>query len=117
MAGRQHRVRRASFRLSVSCQACLKKEAVLDHGESVYNCSSMSKTTHVRRVVVCLLLAAVLLAAMSPHAIDLLHAILGIVLFFIVISISIPLSEVDEQGHAQPFLAVPAFSPRPPPAL
>ena len=77
----------------------------------------MSKTSHVRQVVVCLLLAAVLLAAMTPHAIDLLRAILGVVLFFIAISVSIPLSKVDEQGHAQPVLAVPAFSPRPPPAL
>jgi len=83
----------------------------------VYDRPRMSKTSHVRRIVVCLLLAAVLLAAMSPHAIDLLHAILGIVLFFIAISISIPLSKVDEQGHTQPLLALPAFSPRPPPAL
>ena len=77
----------------------------------------MTKTPHVRRIVVCLLLAAVLLAAMSPHAIDLLHAILGIVLFFIAISISIPFFNVDEQRQTQPVLALPAFSPRPPPAL
>jgi hypothetical protein len=77
----------------------------------------MSETPHVRRIVVCLLLAAVLLTVMTPHAINLLHAILGIVLFFIAISISIPLSDVDEQGHTQQVLAIPAFSPRPPPAL
>jgi hypothetical protein len=77
----------------------------------------MSKTPHVRRIVVCLLLAALLLAVMTPHAINLLHAILGIVLFFIAISISIPLPNVDEHGHTQQVLAIPAFSPRPPPAL
>jgi hypothetical protein len=77
----------------------------------------MSKTPHIRRIFVCLLLAAILLAVVTPHAINLLHAILEIVLFFIAISISIPLSKVDEQGHTQRLLALPAFSPRPPPAL
>jgi len=77
----------------------------------------MCKTPHVRRIVVCLLLAAVLLAVMTPHGIDLLHAILGIVLFFIAICISIPLPTVDEQGHTQQDLVTPAFSPRPPPVL
>ena len=77
----------------------------------------MSKTPHVRRIVIYLLLAAVLLAVMTPHAIDLLHAILGIVLFFIAISISIPLPNVVEQRHSQQALAIPPFSPRPPPAL
>jgi hypothetical protein len=77
----------------------------------------MRKTPHVRRIVVYLLLAAVLLAVMTPHAVDLLHAILGIVFFFIAISISIPLPNVDEQGHTLQVLAIPTFSPRPPPAL
>ena len=77
----------------------------------------MSTTPHVRRIVVYLLLAAVLLAVTTPLAVGLLHAILGISCFFIAISISIPLSHVDEQGHTQQVLAIPAFSPRPPPAL
>ena len=77
----------------------------------------MSKTQHVRRIVICLLLGAVLLAAMTPHAINFLHAILGVALFFIAISVSIPLANVDEQGHTHPLLALPAFSLRPPPAL
>jgi hypothetical protein len=77
----------------------------------------MSKTPHVRRIVVYLLLAAVLLAVITPHIIDLLHAILGIVLFFIAISISIPLPNVGEHGHTQLDLEIPAFLPRPPPAL
>jgi len=77
----------------------------------------MSKTPHARRIVVYLLLAAVLLAVMTLHAIDLLQAILGVVLFFITISISIPLPSDNEQGHTQQVLAIPAFSPRPPPIL
>jgi hypothetical protein len=77
----------------------------------------MSKTPHVRRIVVYFPLAAVLLAVITPHIIDLLRAILGIVLFFIVISICIPLPNVGEQGHTQQDLEIPAFSPRPPPTL
>jgi hypothetical protein len=77
----------------------------------------MSKTPHVRRIVVYFLLAAVLLAVMTPHAVGLLRAILGILLFFIPISSSIRLPQVDEQGHTQQVLALLTFSPRPPPAL
>ncbi|HTC61665.1 MAG TPA: hypothetical protein VK709_02380 [Candidatus Saccharimonadales bacterium] len=77
----------------------------------------MSKTPHVRRIVVYILLAAVLLAVMTPNAVGLLHAILGILYFFIAISISIPMPRVNKQGHPQQVLAIVPFSPRPPPAL
>jgi hypothetical protein len=77
----------------------------------------MIAASHVRRAVVFLLLAAVLLTAMTPRASGLVLAILCTRWFFIAISLNIPLPHVNEQGHTQQVLAIPAFSPRPPPAL
>jgi len=75
----------------------------------------MSPNSQVRRLVVFLCLAALLLAAMTPSAICLQLAILATLWFFIEITLSAPLPHVDEQSHTQQALALPAFSPRPPP--
>ena len=92
-------------------------DTVSDKAHQVYDWPGMSKTPHVRRIVVYLLVAAVLLAVVAPRAVGLLYAVIGILCFFIPISISIPLHQVDERGHTQQVLALPSFSPRPPPAL
>jgi hypothetical protein len=76
----------------------------------------MNATPHVRRLVVFLCLAALLLAALSPAAAALPLAIVLTLCFVIAISLSAPLRHVDEHDRAQRALALPAFSPRPPPA-
>jgi hypothetical protein len=64
-----------------------------------------------------LCLAALLLAVLTPVAATLPLAILLTVCFVIAISLSVPLRRVDEHILAPPALALPAFSPRPPPIL
>lgn len=62
----------------------------------------MSATPQVRRVVVFFLLAAVLLAVLTPGAASLPLAILVFtLLFFIAIVLSVLLFRVDEQTHIQ----------------
>jgi len=69
-------------------------------------------------MVVFFLLATLLLAAFTPGAAGLPLVILVVTLwFFIAIALSILLYCVGEQHRTQQALAVPAFSPRPPPAL
>ena len=75
----------------------------------------MCATPHVRRVVVFICLAMVLFAALTPGAASLPLAILVALWFLIEIAVSILLPHVEEQSHAQQALALPAFSPRPPP--
>ena len=75
----------------------------------------MSETPHVRRLVVFLCLAALLLAAMTSGAAGLPLAILISLWGFTAIVLSVPLPQIDEQSHTQQALALPAFSPRPPP--
>jgi len=75
----------------------------------------MGATPHVRRVVVFICLAMVLFAALTPSAVSLPLAILVALWFLIEIAVSILLPNVKEQSPAQQALALPAFSPRPPP--
>jgi fatty acid desaturase len=77
----------------------------------------MNATSYVRRIAVFFCLAMVLLAALTPGAAGFLPAILVPMWFFIAIVLSFLLSYVDEQHHTQQALALPAFSPRPPPEL
>ena len=76
----------------------------------------MTATPHIRRVAVFFSLAVVLLAALTPGASSLPVAILVAQWFFIAIAVSVFLPHVDEQNYTQEALALPAFSPRPPPA-
>jgi hypothetical protein len=78
----------------------------------------MSATPQLRRVVGFFLLAAVLLAVLTPGAASLPLAILVVTLcFLIAIVLSVLLFRFDEQNHTQQALLLPAFSPRPPPTL
>jgi hypothetical protein len=76
----------------------------------------MTATPHIRRVAVFFCLAILLLAALTPGATSLPVAILVAQWFFIAIAVSVLLPYVDKQNHTQQALALPAFSPRPPPA-
>jgi hypothetical protein len=76
----------------------------------------MTATPHIRRVAVFFFLAVVLLAALTPGATNLPLVILVAQWFFIAIAVSVLLPHVDEQSHSQQILALPAFSPRPPPS-
>ncbi len=76
----------------------------------------MSSTSPIRRVAVFICLAVVLLAASTPGAASLPLAILVPLWFLIAIAVSAFLPHLDEQSHPHQTLALPAFSPRPPPA-
>jgi hypothetical protein len=70
----------------------------------------------VRRLVAFICLVMVLLAALAPGSVSLPPAILVALSFFVPIAASLLLLRVNEQIHTQQALALPAFSPRPPPA-
>lgn len=82
----------------------------------MYDQRRMSTTSHVRRVVVFICLVALLLAAVAPGASALPFAILLTLCFVIAIAVSAPLPQRDKQSCAWQVEALPAFSPRPPPA-
>jgi hypothetical protein len=77
----------------------------------------MVAVSSFRRAVAFFCLAVVLLAALTPSAASLPLAILVTLSFLITIAIFVLLPHVEEQNHQQRTLALPAFSPRPPPAL
>jgi predicted MFS family arabinose efflux permease len=78
----------------------------------------MSATPQLRRVVGFFLLAAVLLAVLTPGAASLPLAILVVTLWFLIaIAPTVLLFRFDEQSHRQQALSLPDFLPRPPPAL
>jgi hypothetical protein len=78
----------------------------------------MSNSAKVRRVVLFLCVAGLILAALTPGGAGLLLAFLVVTIcFFGTIALSIPLLCVDEENHSQQVLGLVAFSPRPPPAL
>jgi len=76
----------------------------------------MREVPSFRREAAFFCLAVVLLAALTPSAASLPVAILVTVSFLIAIAIFVPLPHVEEQNHPQQTIALPAFSPRPPPA-
>jgi hypothetical protein len=77
----------------------------------------MISTSRFRRIAIFLCVAALLLAAFTPAAHGLPFAILVTLWFWVAITLSFRLRYIDKQSHPQPALALPAFSPRPPPAL
>jgi hypothetical protein len=76
----------------------------------------MKAVSQVRRVVVFFCLAVVLLAALTPGVAALALAILVTLSFFVAIALFVLLPHVEERNHPRQALALPAFSPRPPPA-
>jgi hypothetical protein len=76
----------------------------------------MRKVFSFRRAAAFFCVAVVLLAALAPSAASLPLAILVTLSFVIAIEIFVLLPHVEEQNHPQQTLALPAFSPRPPPA-
>jgi uncharacterized RDD family membrane protein YckC len=77
----------------------------------------MNGMSHVRRFAVLACLVVALLAAFTPGTPGLPLGVLAPLWFFIAIVLSFLLPIVDEQNRAQQVLALPSFSPRPPPAL
>ena len=75
----------------------------------------MSATSQVRRFIALICLVMVLLAALAPGSVSLPPAILVALSFLVAIAVSILLPYVGEQISTQRPLALPAFSPRPPP--
>jgi hypothetical protein len=82
----------------------------------MYDGKRMSGMSQVRRFVAFICLVMVVLAALAPGAVELPPAILVPLTFFIALSVTLPLVHVEKQNRAPRFLALPAFSPRPPPA-
>jgi hypothetical protein len=76
----------------------------------------MISMSQFRRFAILFCLAALLLAALTPGAPVLPLAIVVAVWFFVAITLNFRLPHIDEQSHPQEVLALPAFSPRPPPA-
>jgi hypothetical protein len=76
----------------------------------------MSATSQVRRFIAFICLVMVLLAALAPGSVSLPPAILFTLSFLVAIAVSIFLAYLGEQIPTQRALALPAFSPRPPPA-
>ena len=77
----------------------------------------MRRASVIRRLAVWFCLLLVLLAAVTPNAASLPLALLIIFWFFAVKVIFALLPHVDNQGFPLHVLILPAFSPRPPPAL
>lgn len=77
----------------------------------------MRKASGIHRVAVYFCLLLVLLAAVTPTAASLPFAILIIFWFFVVQVVFALLPLVDKQSYLLRPLTLPAFSPRPPPAL
>jgi hypothetical protein len=76
----------------------------------------MRRACVVQRLAVWLCLCLVLLAAVTPTAASLPLAILFIFWFFVAKVLIALLPHVDDQSDLLYALALPAFSPRPPPA-
>ena len=76
----------------------------------------MSATANLRRVAIFLLLAAVLLAALTPGMAGLLLGFLVTLSFAVAIFPRVPLPQADGQSYAQLAQALAVLSPRPPPA-
>jgi hypothetical protein len=81
-----------------------------------YDLGTMREVSSFRRAAAFFCLAVVLLAALTPSATSLPVAILVTLSFLIAIAIFVFLPHVEEQNHPQQTLALPDFSPRPPPA-
>lgn len=77
----------------------------------------MRRASVIHRLVVCFWLLLVLLAAVTPTAASLPLAILIIFWFFVVQVVFALLPHVDTQSYRLHASTLPAFSPRPPPAL
>jgi hypothetical protein len=75
----------------------------------------MSATSYVRRLAVFVCLAAMLIAVVTLGAVHLPLAVLVTLCFIVAISVCVLLPIVEEHSHTQQALALPAFSPRPPP--
>lgn len=77
----------------------------------------MRRASVVRCLAVWLCLLLLLLATVTPNAATLPLALLIIFWFFVVKVIFALLPHLDDQSCPLHALALPAFSPRPPPAL
>ncbi|MFZ3245596.1 MAG: hypothetical protein WA185_11020 [Candidatus Acidiferrales bacterium] len=76
----------------------------------------MKASPQVRRMVIVLCVAGLLLAALTPGVAGLALAVLVITSwFFVAFALTVILACVDEESRAPKALASPAFSPRPPP--
>jgi hypothetical protein len=76
----------------------------------------MREGSSFRRAAAFFCLAVVLLAALIPSAASLPLVILVTLPFLIAIAIFVLLPRVEERNRPEQTLALPAFSPRPPPA-
>jgi hypothetical protein len=76
----------------------------------------MSTMSQVQRFVAFFCLVMVVLAALAPGSVGLPPAILVLLCSFIAIATILFLHHVEEQIHVRRPPALPAFSPRPPPA-
>jgi hypothetical protein len=76
----------------------------------------MSEMSQVRRLAALVCLVLVLLAALAPGPVGLPPSILIILAFLKAIALSVLLPNFEEQIYTQQSPALPAFSPRPPPA-
>jgi hypothetical protein len=76
----------------------------------------MKASPQVRRLVIFLCLAGLLLAALTPSVAGLALAVLVLTSWFLVgFALTVLLPCVDEESRAPKALALPAFSARPPP--
>jgi hypothetical protein len=76
----------------------------------------MSGMYQVRRFVAFFCLVMVLLAALAPGSISLPPAILVVLSLLVAIGASVLLPRFEERIQPRQAIALPAFSPRPPPA-
>lgn len=78
---------------------------------------SMQAASPIRRAAVFFCVVLVLLAALAPSGSSLPLAVLVTLCFFVPVATFVFLPHVDEQNQPQQAFKLPAFSPRPPPAL
>jgi hypothetical protein len=72
--------------------------------------------SHFRRFLASVCVVMVLLAALAPASVSLPPAILVVLSFLVAIGASVLLPSFEEQIQPRQAIALPAFSPRPPPA-
>ena len=75
----------------------------------------MQSIHSVRRLIVFLCLAAILLAALTPAAYGLFFAILVPLWYFLALIVSVHIRRAAEGGNKRQFPFLPVVTPRPPP--